>query len=85
MRQTSMKENPRFKQITELQNNLAANAPKSRARQKSRMTKRLAPQRAEPVQPSRGLLICLGWLRLFQQIVAPSYAMAARRGTRHVR
>jgi hypothetical protein len=32
-----------------------------------------------PLRPARGLLICLGWLRLFQHIVAPRYALIPRR------
>ena len=36
-------------------------------------------------QPARGLLICLGWLRLFQQIVAPRYALIPRREFRRER
>jgi hypothetical protein len=40
-------------------------------------------------QPARGLLICLGWLRLYQRIVSPilspRYAVIARKGGRHER
>jgi hypothetical protein len=36
-------------------------------------------------QPTRGLLISLGWLRLFQRIVTPQYAAAGRRGSRYER
>jgi hypothetical protein len=35
--------------------------------------------------PTQGLLICLGWLRLFQCIVLPQYAAAGRRGPRYER
>ena|SRR5215472_4669986 len=34
---------------------------------------------------TRGLLICLGWLRLFQRIVTPHYAAGGRRGSRYER
>jgi hypothetical protein len=31
------------------------------------------------LQPARSLLVSLGWLRLFQHIVAPRYALIPRR------
>ena len=36
-------------------------------------------------EATRGLLICLGWLRLFQRIVTPHCAAAGRKGSRYER
>jgi hypothetical protein len=47
--------------------------------------KRISPDITTLFQPARGLLICLGWLRLFQQIVAPRYALIPRREFRRER
>jgi len=86
VRQTNMKVNPRIKQPTKNdRNNLVQNIRPPRARQQRTAIERRSAEDAALVQPARGLLICFGWLRLFQQIVAPSYAMAGRKGLRHAR
>jgi hypothetical protein len=81
-----MKANPRFKQqMNNDRINRPQNARRAGVRRQYTATDRLSSKHPALVQPARGLLICFGWLRLFQQIVAPSYAMAARKGLRHAR
>lgn len=75
--QTCMKEQPKFKQVRGI-----SSADASRRARAVIPTKRPAPrqQRAEPnkplarsdprFHPARGLMICFGWLRLFQTIVS---------------
>jgi hypothetical protein len=56
-----------------------AKARNTRFRQQATEEKRLFCSATTVLQPARGLLVCLGWLRLFQHIVAPRYALIPRR------
>jgi hypothetical protein len=80
-----MKDNPEFEPMRNARNSRAQSTPKSTSRRQLPATARLALQKVAPVPTNRGLLICLGWLRLFKEIVAPNYAMVGRKGLRHAR
>ena len=87
-RQINMNEHPRSKRIHGARANRTPHAIStagSSGRLKAQMPERkqLPPAPIVPFKTARGLLICLGWLRLYQCIISPSYATVARRGLRY--
>ena len=83
-RQTGMNRHPEFNhgertRANRLQRLRRAKASASYLLQPATERKRTSSDLTMSIQPGRGLLICLGWLRLFQQIVAPRYAFIPRR------
>ena len=47
------------------------------AREKTRVEMKVVSV-PEPLRPGRGIMICLGWLRLFQTIVSKDYKPRAK-------
>jgi hypothetical protein len=82
-----MNRHPEFKQGERTRANRAqkVTGAKNGNTLQSAEKKRISPNVSTLFQPARGLLICLGWLRLFQQIVAPRYALIPRREFRRER
>ena len=82
-----MNRHPEFKQSQRTRTNRVQKVTHVKAnntpfRQQAADKKRISPDVTTLLQPVRGLLICLGWLRLFQQIVAPRYALIPRKDFR---
>jgi hypothetical protein len=84
-----MNRHPEFKQSQRTRPNRVQKVTRAKANntllQQAAQKKRISPDVTTLLQPVRGLLICLGWLRLFQQIVAPRYALIPRRDFRRER
>jgi hypothetical protein len=82
-----MNRHPEFKQGERTRANRVQKVTRAKTGNTLQSTerKRISPDVTTLFQPARGLLICLGWLRLFQQIVAPRYALIPRREFRRER
>jgi hypothetical protein len=82
-----MNRHPEFKKCQRTRPNrvqkvIRAKAGSAPFLQQAAEKKRISSDVTTLLQPVRGLLICLGWLRLFQQIVAPRYALISRKDFR---
>ena len=85
-----MNRHPEYKQsqrtrINRVQKAMRAKANNALFLQQASQKKRIPSDITTLLQPIRGLQICLGWLRLFQQIVAPRYALIPHRNFRRER
>ncbi len=69
--------------ITRDQNTTNANAGATHLQRQYSGGRRPSPKFRPLLEPARGLQICLGWIRLFQSIVLPSYLVFARKGCRY--
>jgi hypothetical protein len=79
-----MNRHPEFNQGERTRANRVQKVTRAKARntpfrQQAAEKKRISCNITTFLPPARGLLISLGWLRLFQHIVAPRYALIPRR------
>jgi len=78
-----MKDNPEFKRVSKARKDEGKSNLSGRRHIPA--IARRALEQEQPVSTDRGLLICFGWLRLFQEIVSPNIPIAGRKGFRHAR
>ena|SRR5580765_7627278 len=79
-RQTSMRQHAISKQFNSARVNQARKTTVQTVSRSRLQRQTHSTEPTTPPNPARALLICLGWLRLYQRIILPHYAMVGRRG-----